>query len=224
MTMKQHSTLALALAALLALPTVAGAAEAGDFQLRGRVISVAPDDSSGAISGVPGSGVAVDSAVTVEVDFTWFLRNNLAIEVIAATTPHDISGTGTAGGLGKIADANVLPPTATLQYRWNTDGKVQPYIGGGINYSLFYSEDTTASLDTFLATTTRIDLDDSFGFALQAGIDFEVAENWFFNIDLKYIDLNTTAIIRDDTTNVELARVDVDINPWVPGVGIGYRW
>jgi outer membrane protein len=214
----------LALAPLLALPAVADAAERGDLQLRGRVISISPDDDSGEISGVAGSGVNVDSAVTVEIDFTWFLSSRVALELIAATATHDIHGTGTAAGLGRIADTAVLPPTLTVQYHWNTDGKVQPYLGAGINYTLFYSEDVTDSLDTFLGTPSRIDLDSSFGFAAQAGLDFQVSDNWYFNVDLKSLDIDTTASIRDDATDAELARVDVGLNPWVPGVGIGYRW
>lgn len=224
MTVRHPAPLALALAALLALPVTADAAERGDFQLRGRLIGIVPDDDSGEITGVAGSGVEVDSAATLEVDFTWFLSSNLAVELIAATAEHDINGTGSAAGLGRIADTMVLPPTATLQYHWNTDGKVQPYIGAGINYTLFYSEDVTDSLDMFLGTASRIDLDDSFGFAAQAGMDVQVSDNWFFNLDVKYLDIDTTAIIRDDATSAELARVDVDVNPWVPGIGMGYRW
>jgi outer membrane protein len=224
MTLRRYGSIALTCAALLGLPAVASAAERGDFQLRGRVISIIPDDDSGQITGVAGSGVDVDSQATVEVDLTWFLSSNVALELIAATAEHDISGNGTAAGLGKIADAGVLPPTLTVQYHWNTDGKVQPYLGAGINYTIFYDEDVTPSLDGFLMTTSKIDLDESFGFAAQAGIDFMLSDNWFFNIDLKYIDIDTTAVIRDDTTNAELARVDVDINPFVPGIGVGYRW
>lgn len=224
MTLRRLGSIALTCALLLGLPAVAGAAERGDFQLRGRVISIIPDDDSGEISGVAGSGVDVDSQATVEVDLTWFLSSNVALELIAATAQHDISGNGTAAGLGKIADAAVLPPTLTLQYHWNTDGKVQPYLGAGINYTIFYDEDVTPSLEAFLMTTADIDMEESFGFAAQAGIDFMLSDNWFFNIDLKYIDMDTTAVIRDETTRVELARVNVDINPFVPGIGVGYRW
>jgi len=224
MSLRRHATLTLALAGLLALPSSAAAAERGDFQLRGRLIGVLPNDDSGEITGVADSGVSVDDAFTLEVDLTWFLSSHVALELIAATTNHDIDGTGSAAALGRIADVNVLPPTLTLQYHWNTDGKVQPYVGAGINYSLFYSEDVTDSLDAFLATDSRISLDDSFGFAAQVGLDVQLSDHWYFNLDLKYIDIATTAIIEDDATGVELARVDVDIDPWVPGVGIGYRW
>ena len=207
-----------------ALSVAALPAEAGRFQMRGRVISVSPNDDSSSISGVPGSGVSVDSQATVEVDFSWFLTKNVALELIAATTSHDIHGTGTAAGLGRIADASVLPPTLTLQYHWNVDGKVRPYLGAGLNWSLFYDEDVTDSLDGFLGESSRISLDDSFGWAAQAGIDFMIDEHWFFNVDLKYLDIDTTAVIESEATGAELARVDVDIDPWVPGLGFGYRW
>lgn len=220
----RKALLALVAGAWLALPVATQAAERGDFQLRGRVIGIVPDDDSGEISGVAGSGVSVDSAATLELDATFFLHSNVAIEVIAAAAKHDINGTGSAAALGRVADTGVLPPTVTLQYRWNTDGKVQPYIGGGFNYTIFFDEDTTPSLDGFLGTPARVSLDESFGWAAQFGVDFRIKENWYFNFDLKYLDVDTTAVISDAATGVELARVDVDINPWVPGIGFGYRW
>jgi outer membrane protein len=219
---------ALACAALF-IPAVAGAAERGDFQLRGRVISISPDDSSGEVrlvdgSGIDGSGVGVDAQITLEVDMTWFLSPNWAVELILATAEHDIDGEGTISDLGKIADAGVLPPTLTLQYHWNTDGKVQPYVGVGLNYTLFYSEDTTTSLDDALMVATDIDLDDSFGWAAQVGLDVQMSDRWYLNFDLKYIDIDTDATIKNRSTGERLADVSVDVNPWVPGIGVGYRW
>ncbi len=53
---------------------------------------------------------------------------------------------------------------------------------------------------------------------LQGGIDFDVNENWFFNVDVKYIDINTDVTINNAIT------ADVDIDPWVFGIGIGRRF
>ena len=43
----------------------------------------------------------------------------------------------------------------------------------------------------------------------------------FLNLDVKYIDIDTTA--RLTTTNLGTQRVKVNIDPIVVGVGVGFR-
>lgn len=216
--------IALAALALVAAAPFAQAVEPGTTQLRFRVIGVLPDDSSGHVTGIPDSGVGVDDAWVPELDVSVFVHEHLAFEVIAATSPHDISGEGSIDGLGKIADTMVLPPTVLLQYHFRPDDKFRPYLGAGINYSWFYDVDSTDDLDTALGGDTDIDLDDSFGWAAQFGFDIAINDHWFFNLDVKYIDMETTAhLTTDDGFDTE-RKVDVDVNPWVPGIGFGYRW
>jgi len=219
------TSLATALVASLLLSGAARAVEpaaAGDIMLRGRVIGVLPDDSSGHVTGIPDSGVGVDDAWTLEVDLTIFASPHWAFELIAATTSHDIQGEGSLAGLGRIADASVLPPTLTVQYHFLPEAKVQPYLGAGVNYTAFYDEDISSSLEAALGGKGSINLDDSWGWAGQVGFDVALTDHWYFNLDVKYIDIQTTAKIVDSLGGV--SKVDVDINPWVPGVGVGYRW
>ena len=35
----------------------------------------------------------------------------------------------------------MLPPTLTAQYHFNPHGAVRPYLGAGVNYSIFSKED-----------------------------------------------------------------------------------
>lgn len=196
--------------------TSAYAADAGDWLVRGRIINVNPNDDSGEVTGISGSGVSVDSATTVELDFTYFLNNNLALELILATTSHDINGAGTVESLGKVVDTMVLPPTLTLQYHSDISEGVRAYAGVGLNYTLFYSEDGTGAFEG-----ADVDLDSSFGLAGQVGFDFDLDKDWFLNVDVKYISIDTTAEIN---TGTSILKVDADIDPWVFGIGIGTKF
>jgi outer membrane protein len=113
-----------------------------------------------------------------------------------------------------LGDVWLLPPTLTLQYHFNPKGQVSPYVGAGINYTIFYSEDPGAAQD--------IEYDDGFGYALQAGVDIALQGDWFLNVDVKKLWLSTDATIRVNATTTVLA--DVDIDPWIIGVGFGYRF
>lgn len=211
--------LTAALAAALATPAYA---EQGDWLVRLRGIYVAPQDDSGPVlPAVPTGSVNVDDAIVPELDFTYFFTNNIAAELILATSPHDISGGGALSPLGKIADTMALPPTLTLQYHFAPAAKVRPYVGAGINWTVFYSEDPTTSLNTALGGSTDVSLDDSFGWAVQAGVDFDITERVFLNLDVKFVDIDTTATL--DTGGV-INTVDVQIDPIIVGVGLGMRF
>lgn len=195
-------SLALAGAALLGA-TAPAFADAGDWLVRGRVIGVLPDVDS---SLTPALTASVDDSWMPELDFTYFFSDNIAAELILATTEHDVSASGV--NLGSVW---VLPPTLTLQYHFMPHGQVRPYVGAGVNYTMFYGEDEPAGIN--------MEYDNSFGAALQAGADFPINENWVFNVDVKKIWITT-----DVNVNGGAVTGDVDINPWVVGVGFGFRF
>jgi outer membrane protein len=199
----------------LAFSTMAGEG----VMIRGRIINVAPNDDSSQILDT-GTGVTVDDAIVPEVDLTYMFTKNWGLEVIAATSPHDITAEGGALAGADAGEVWVLPPTFTLQYHFGWDEAVDFYAGVGVNYSLFYSYDLSDDLAGL--GVTDIDFDDSFGFSGQVGVDFKFKDNWVFNIDLKYIDINTDAELQ--TAGAPLDTIDVDINPFVSGIGVGYRF
>lgn len=122
------------------------------FQIRARVIDVSPDvDSDVNIGGE----VDADYAITPEVDVTYFFTPNIAVELIAATSKHDVDYTGGVD----LGEAWVLPPTVMLQYHFTPDSKFSPYVGAGVNYSFFYAEDAA---DGF----TDLNVDNGFGYGL----------------------------------------------------------
>ena len=181
---------------------------AGDFMVRARALWVAPDESA---STTIGGDVSVSNDFVPEVDFSYFLTDNIAMELIAGTTKHDVSHTPTGIDLGEVS---LLPPTLTLQYHFMPKARFSPYVGAGLNYTFFYDESPAAG-----SAVTSIDYEDSLGYALQAGVDYAVADNWYVNLDVKKIFLST-----DVSMNGGAIRADVDLDPWLVGFGVGYRF
>ena len=231
---------ALAAAVMIGLPALAQGATAwaptdSPWMMRGRVIAVLPDESASlSVGGValPGDVDIADQYVP-ELDFTYFLNENVALELILATTPHDVEATGVTvpGAFGPanvdLGDVWLLPPTLTLQYHFTQFGKVKPYVGAGLNYTLFYNEDEGPVADS-------INYDASFGGAIQAGFDYDfdgVPGGWSGNVDVKKIWINTDVTVDLSTAlgpvlgaSEVKVNADVDINPLVVGVGLGYKF
>ena len=209
---------------LMAGTDVAMAAQ-GDWLVRLRGIVIAPTEETSAVTGFPDSAVGVENAVVPEVDFTYFFTDNIAAELILATSPHDIVGEGSLEALGDIAEIMVLPPTLTLQYHFmpNND-RFRPYAGVGVNYTIFYSQDASESLVATLGPTD-VDLDDSVGVAFQLGADFPINDRWFLNADVKYIQIDTDATLTYMSEGaMTTSEVEVDLDPIVAGLGVGFRF
>lgn len=220
MRILKYVTLPLMAASAFTAPAYA---KAGDTFVRVRAIMVSPTESSGGILPTfPTEKVKVNDSIMPEIDVTHMVSDHVGLELIAATTKHNASGvSGTTGGIGKLASTWVLPPTLTVQYHFAPDAKVRPYVGAGVNYTIFYSEKPSAGLETAVGRT-NVDLKDSFGWAAQAGIDIDLNEKMFLNFDVKYIDIDTTA--RLDTTAIGTQRVKISLDPLVFGVGVGFRF
>ncbi|MCP3672509.1 MAG: OmpW family protein [Gammaproteobacteria bacterium] len=218
------SSISLASLLLLAAP-ITQAYEKGDLLVRGRIINVNPDESSSVVSvGTPlapvaGSDVGVSNDITVELDFTYMLHRNWGVELILGSSRHDVPAKGSLAALGDVVDARTLPPTLTMQYHFRPDGDFRPYAGIGVNYTHFFDEKVTGGLD---APGAKVRMDSSWGLAAQIGADFKINKEWFINADLKYIDMSTTAHFKN--TTVGAVEVDVDVDPWVFGIGIGRRF
>ncbi len=201
---------------LLVLPSVAQAQE--NWIFRARIIDVSPNSSSSEILDT-GTTIDVDSAWTLEVDITYMFSEHVGLELIAATTKHDLSTTGGALGGANAGSVKVLPPTLTLQYFFGT-GKIRPYIGAGINYTVFYSYDLSDDLAGL--GITDVNFSNSFGFDGNFGIDFSLGGNWLLNADIKYIQISTDADLKVGSDTLD--RISVDIDPWVFGIGAGIRF
>lgn len=200
--------------------------EASEWLVRLRAINIDPDSSSSAVrtngSDIGGTGVTVADDTVPELDITYKPNPSFGIELVLGTAQHDVFATGGLASLGKIADTRILPPTLVFQYHFAPNATIRPYVGAGVNFTLFFDESATGSFEDAAGGTSDVDLDESVGLAGQVGVDIGSGD-WFFNLDVKYIQLDTTATI---TTPGALGTVDVDvdINPWVWGIGFGRRF
>ncbi len=186
--------------------------QAGDFMVRARAIGIIPENLSSSVS-VIGGKVDVTATPAPEVDFSYFITDNIAAELIAASTRHDVSATGTALGHVDVGSVWVLPPTVTLQYHFLPHGFINPYVGAGVTVAFFYDSKPAGG------AVTKFGLSNNVGPALQAGVDISLGGRWYANIDAKQIFLNTEARIDGGAI-----KAKTSLSPTVVGAGIGYRF
>lgn len=217
---------------VLALMGLAGAAqahEAGDMIFRGGVATVAPDASSSELvldgGAIAGSEADVDDGTALGLTFVYMFTDRIGLEVLASSPfSHDISAQTGALGLGEVAagETKHLPPTVSLQYFLTDPGsRWQPYVGAGLNYTLFFDEDVDGQLEGVLGAGD-LDLDASLGLAVQAGVDYMINDQWLVNLGVWWVDIDTDATFSFESG----ARLttDVEIDPWVYSLSVGYRF
>lgn len=171
-----------------------------------------------------GTEAEVDDDTQLGLTFTYMLANHIGVGLLAATPfDHDIKADL---GAAKVdaGSAKQLPPTVTLQYfPMDSSAKFQPYVGVGVNYTKFFDEDVDSELETALGETGGdLELDDSLGWSAQIGFDYEIDEHWLLNASIWYINLETDAKFKFDSGTV--VKADVDVDPLVYMIGIGYKF
>jgi outer membrane protein len=197
-----------------------------NWQVRLRALGVYPDQS--ATIGIIGGDVAISNAFVPELDFTYFFTNNFAAELILGTAKHDVNTVGSdisaIGGptsfdvdLGSVM---LLPPTLTFQYHFfpMKEKKFKPYIGAGLNYTLFYNVKEGS-------VVKGIEYDNALGYAGQVGFDILLNDTYFVNFDVKKLFLKTDVTV--DASNLAEGLsipAEVTINPWLVGIGIGMKF
>lgn len=179
------------------------------FQFRLRGIDVLPDSTgSASITGEP----KADNSVVPEFDISYFFTDHIAAELILAVSKHDLTLKDTGGGDLDLGETLLLPPTLTLQYHFTPEEKFSPYVGAGLNYTLPFAENNGSSV-------TSLEADAGIGYVLQAGTDYWFNENWGWNIDVKKVWVDVDASINSNTITG-----NVELDPWIIGTGISYRF
>lgn len=225
------SLLSASLVALaLCTPLVAQAYEPGDFIVRAGAARVVPNEDSGNVkldgTKVSGTKATVDNSTQLGLTFGYMLTDHIGLELLAATPfSHTVSVKGLGAGLdGKLADVKQLPPTLSLQYYpMDAASKLQPYVGIGLNYTKFFDTDLsgTRKQEGF----SNLKLKDSVGLAGQIGLDYMITDHILVNASVWYVDIDTKASVDGPSAlSVGKTKVDVDIDPWVYMVGVGYKF
>lgn len=184
---------------------------AGDIVLGVGLIGVLP--SNGGNTTIGGEPHASATA-TPQLDLTYFMTPNFAVNVIAATSRHDVSVRNLAGGNIDLGRVWALPPTVTLQYHPLPASRFSPYLGVGLNYTVFYGEGGGRS-----AGINSVDVENAWGVAVNAGVDYEISPNLLANFDVKRLWLRP-----DVSVNEGAVRAEANLDPWIIGTSIRYRF
>ncbi|MDP1609132.1 MAG: OmpW family outer membrane protein [Chlamydiales bacterium] len=184
----------------------------GDFFTRVRALYIWPNDSSGPLNAIPDSGVSIHPCWTGEFDIGYMFSKNLALALMLTTCQNTIVGTGLLGGID-IGTTWLFPPALTLQWCFFYHDWLQPYLGLGANYTLFYGSHCSI-------TETHMKLRHSWGPVAQGGLDIFFYKNWLFNLDVKYMAVSTDILLN----GLLSGKVHLRVDPWIFGAGIGCEW
>lgn len=210
--MKKMILASISLCLLAPMAQAQKAFEAGDWILRAGATVVDPDSSGLVADGVT---IAAEEAASLTFNIEYLFADSWGVELLAAVPfKHDIEASVADEGTAEIGSTRQLPPTLTL--KWHPSiGRIAPYIGVGVNWTIFYDEKITDD-------AAVLGLDDSLGVAAQAGFDWVFGNNWLVNLDVRYIQIETDAIVGSED-GVESVGT-IDINPWVYGINFGYKF
>lgn len=212
--MKSNLMAGVTLCLLSALAQGQTAIDKGDFLVRGGVAIIDPESEGLSIDlGAGPQNLSADSAAGVTFNLEYMFTRNIGLELLAALPyKHDLQLDGTT-----IGETKHLPPT--LSVKWHQPiGQIVPYVGLGVNWTVFFDEKLTVG-NNVLA------LDDSLGIAAQIGFDYVFSNNWLVNVDVRYISIETDAVVGGDLVGGGSAAIGtVDINPWVYGINVGYKF
>jgi len=204
-------TLVAALAAMTSLVPIAAQAQPSSenpWMVRVRAVDLLwANGQSGSV--VQGSNVKAKDQIIPELDVSYFFTKNIAAELVL-TYPQSIQID--AGG-NKLGTIKALPPSLLLQYHFTNFGAFKPYVGAGVNYTIFSSRNNLSggaySVDS-----------SSFGAVGQVGMDYMFDKNWGLNVDLKYATMSTN--VTDTATGANVGKLT--LNPWMPAVGVTYKF
>ena len=224
----KRSLLTLAVLSSISLTAVSADYKAGDIIVRGGATMVSSDSGKSAIyiaSEDPTMSLTVDDNTQIGLNFVYFYDNNLAVEILAATPfTHDVTIQDVNGVLGvdgaKLAEVSQLPPTISVLYYFDTATKFKPYVGAGINYTIFFDEKFETESESL--GLTDLELDGSFGLSLQVGADYQIDNKWHINASVRYISIESEATFNVAGDNIGKANVDVD--PMVYSMMLGYKF
>jgi outer membrane protein len=204
--MEQHMKTLLATTTILTAMSLAqpvAAQDAGEWIVRGGFHAMEPKSRNHAL-------LDVASTTSLTFNVTYMFAPQWGVELLAGLPfLHGI----TLEGAGAVAETDLLPPTLSAQYHFNPNGRVRPYVGAGLNYTIFSDERTWGALQG-----KKLELGSSFGPAAQIGIDVDVIPGWFVNADVRWFDIDTDAKL----DGADLGTVAID--PYAFGLTIGRRF
>lgn len=207
------TSLALLIAAML--PAFAQAHQAGDFIVRGGTATVRPNAGSDNVLGL--GSFKVDNNTQLGLTFSYLVTDNIGIELLAATPfTHKVG----INGVGDLAEVSHLPPSLMAQYYFrDVKDKLRPYLGLGINYTMFFDEKFNQHGKEL--GLSNLSLKNSWGVAAQAGLDYNLNDNWLINASLWWMDIDTDVKFN---AGGQSHSISTRLDPVSFMFGVGYRF
>jgi outer membrane protein len=219
MSWKLRMGVAAAVVSMLAMGAARADDPEGPWEVRLRADYLAFAQKSDAIPSlaVPSDAIHVNDKWLPDLDLEYFFASNWSSELVL-TYPQLQRVTvekSALGGPTAIGTFRHLPPTLTVKYDFLPDQVFRPYVGVGINLTLISDVNLNVPV---VNVPLRLD-NHSVGFAGQAGFDWQLAPHWYANADVKWIQLSSDVKLNNGTKVTE-----VRLDPWLLGIGVGYRF
>jgi outer membrane protein len=214
--MSSRYLIPLAVAAALAAPVAAHAEEGtydpGKWLVRVGMSQINPDSYNLSLGNA--GAIVVDSDLSPTATVEYMITPRFGTELLVAWPfTHGIDLDSGSRPLNRVGHVDVMPPTLSINWHILPNSVFRPYLGVGLNYTMFSGEETSGAL-----AGNSLSLEDSWGAAGQVGVDIG-QRNWFFNASVRYIDMSVTTKL-----NGVQFKDKLDLNPWVYGVHVGYRF
>jgi outer membrane protein len=210
MRLKPLISLITATLCLAPLIVQAQTTEKSPWMVRARVVDLLFKNSQ--TQTVQSADVKAENTIIPEFDVSYFFTKNIATELVL-TYPKNIT-INAGSGQSQIGKITALPPSLLLQYHFTNLGLLKPYVGAGINYTIFGNRNNFPGLPGVQVDKSSV------GSAWQVGFDYMLDKNWGINLDLKYIRMSTE--VKVVTNGVSLGQLT--LNPWTPSIGVTYRF
>ena len=202
-------SLIAAMAAVASLAPFAAQAQAQENPWMVRVRAVDILYQNGQTGTVQDLNVKAKNQWIPEFDVSYFFTKNIAAELVL-TWPQQVNITALGGqNVGKIT---ALPPSLLAQYHFTDLGAFKPYVGAGINYTIFGNRQN-------FVLPVQVE-PSSVGFVGQVGMDYMLDKNWGLNVDVKYATMATNVQTVSNGANIG----KLTLNPWMPAVGVTYKF
>jgi outer membrane protein len=177
----------------------------------------------------PDLNLRVEDLVTPYFAYVRRLSTHFQVEVAGGWPPLTRTvgrGPATLGSVpynGQVlATARWLAPTALIEYQlFDETAALRPYIGVGVNYTDFYSRQSTLAGDAINGGPTSIALPSSWGPAATIGLSYRLASRWhaYASYNYAYVHSRLTA----DTAGL-IHTTDINFNPRALVLSIGYSF
>ncbi|QWE11078.1 OmpW family protein [Polynucleobacter sp. es-EL-1] len=201
-------SLVAAMAAVASLAPVAAQAQSSSenpWMVRARAVYT--DWQNGQANGLNAYNITAQKEWIPEVDISYFFTKNIATELVL-TYPQNVNIN--VGG-NKQGTIKALPPSLVLQYHFTDFGAFKPYVGAGVNYTIFSDRNNILGGAASVSSS-------SFGAVGQIGMDYMFDKNWGLNLDVKYITMSTDVSLNGANIG------KLNLNPWTPAVGVTYKF